>query len=75
MATGISQHGCHLGFFKDFIFSKTAANFLKIRRKHVFTSSNRNIIKNRVEKKKLEQILSKGYSYLIQTLICIINFT
>ena len=32
----------HLGFFKNFIFSKTAANFLEISRKYVFTASNRN---------------------------------
>ena len=32
------------------------------------------IIKNGVEKKKLEQIFSKSYSFLIQTLICIITF-
>ena len=42
-----------LGFFKIFIFSKTAANFLEISRKRVFTASNRNIIKIRVEKKKM----------------------
>ena len=31
----------------DFIFSKTAANFLEIsKKKHVFTAFNRNIIKN-----------------------------
>ena len=36
----------------------------------MFTCSNGNIIKNRVQKKKkLEQILSKNYSFLIQTLI------
>ena len=74
MATAVSQHVRHLGFFKTFIFSKTVANFLKISRKHVFTASNSNIIKNRVEKKKSEQILSKGQGFLIQTLICIINF-
>ena len=33
-----------------------------------------NIIKNRVEKKKLEQILSKGFSFLFQSLICTFNF-
>ena len=59
MATAISQHVHHFGFFKNFIFSKTAANFLEISRKHVFTALKRNIIKNRVEKKKLGQILSK----------------
>ena len=66
METAISQHVPHLGFFKDFIFSKTAAKFFEISRKHVFTASNRNIIRNRVEKKKLhvEQILSKVTVFL-----------
>ena len=79
MATAVSQHvrhlGRHLGFFKNFIFCKTAASFLEISRKHVFTAWSRNIIlNNRVVKKKLaEQILSKSYSFF-QTLICIINF-
>ena len=44
----------HLGFFKKIIFRKTAANFLETSRKHVFSASNRNRIKNRVKKKKLE---------------------
>ena len=61
MVTVVSQHvrhlGRHLGFFKNFIFSKTSANFLKISRKHVFTATNSNVIKNRVEKEKLETIL------------------
>ena len=75
MATVISQHvhhlGHHLGFFKNLnILCKTAANFTEIRRKHVFTASNRNIITNRVQKKKLNQILSKSYSFLIS----IINY-
>ena len=48
MATVVSQHVRRLGFFKDFILSKTAANFTEISRKHVFAASNRNIIKNRV---------------------------
>ena len=52
MATIVSQHvrhiGRHLGFFKNFILRKTAANFIQIRRKHVFAASNRNIIKDRV---------------------------
>ena len=78
MATVVSQHvrhfGCHLRIFKYYIFSKIATNFLEISRKHIFTASNGNIIKNKVEKKKLEQILSKSYSFLFQTLICIINF-
>ena len=55
------------GFFKKKIFGKTASSFLEISRKHVFTVSDRN-------KNKLEQILSKCYSFLVQTLICIINF-
>ena len=79
MVTVVLQHvrhlGRHLGFFKISIFSKTAGNFLEISRKHVFTtSSNRNTIKNRVRKKKLEEILSESYIFLFQTLICIINF-
>ena len=40
---------------------------------YMFAASNRNKIKNRMEKKKLEQIISKSYSSLIQTLICINN--
>ena len=51
----------------NFIFSKTAANFLEISRKHVFTASNRNIIKNKVQNNKCEQILSKSYNLLFQT--------
>ena len=62
MATVVLQavrhFGRHLGFFKNFI--KTAANVLEIGRKHVFIASNRNVIKNRIEKKKLEQILTKS---------------
>ena len=41
----------HLGFLKNFIFSKKAANFLGISRKHMFTASNTNIIKNKMKKK------------------------
>ena len=51
MATIISQHVHHLGFFKHIIFSKNAANFLEVSKKYVFTASNANIIKNRVEKR------------------------
>ena len=40
---------------------------------NVFAASNWNIIKNKVQKKKKEQILSKSYSFLFKTLICIIN--
>ena len=60
-----------LDFFQKFYFGKTAADFLEISRKHVFTASNRNIIKNRVEKKKLEE-MSKSFSFFIQNLIYII---
>ena len=74
LATVVFQHVCHLGFQKIFILRKTAANFIEISRKHVFAASNRNIITVRVYKKKLEQILSKSYSFLFQTLICIIRY-
>ena len=78
MATAVSQHvrrlGRYLGFFTNFILKRNCSQFLEISRRHVFTGSNRNIIKNKVEKKKLEQILSKSYSFLIETLICIIKF-
>ena len=81
MATVVSQHfrhlgrlfGRHLGFFKKFILRKTAANFSEINRKYVFAASNRKITKNRVQKKKLEQILLKSISFLFQTLIYIVN--
>ena len=77
MATVVSQHvrhlGRHLGFFNKFIFRKTATNFTGISRKHVFLSSNRKIIENRVIKKNLEQIFLKFYSSLFRNLICIID--
>ena len=41
MATVNSQHVRHLGFFKNFILRKTAANFIEISRKHVFAASNK----------------------------------
>ena len=70
MATVVSQHARHLdrhlGFFKNFIFSKNAANFLEISRKHLFRTSNMNVIKDRVEKKKLKQILSKSFNFRFQ---------
>ena len=65
MATFVLQHVSHLerrhlaGFFKNLIFSKTAANFLEIDRKYVFTASNRNIIKNRELKKKFDFLKKK----------------
>ena len=75
MATVVSQHvrhfGRHLGFFKHYIFRKTATNFS---RKHVFLASNRKIIENRVKEKNLEQIFPKFYNFQLQTLICIINY-
>ena len=79
MAKVVSQYvrhlGCHLGFFKNFIFSKTAAMFLEIRTKGVFTALNRNIVKNRVEKTKLEQILSKNtvllFKFYLHSSFCI----
>ena len=48
MATVVSQHVRHLGFFEIFILRKIAASFTEISRKHVFPASNRKIIKNRV---------------------------
>ena len=80
MATLVSQHGRRLGryleFFKiHYILCKTAANFTEISTKHLFAALNRDIIKNRVQKKKLEQIFSKIYSFHFQTFICIINFS
>ena len=78
MATIVSQHvlylGCYLGFFKNFIFCKTATNVPGISRKHVFLASNTKIIENRVKNKNLEQIFPKFYSFLFETLICIINY-
>ena len=40
-----------LDFWKIYILYKTAANCMEIGRKHMFTASNTNIIKNRMEKK------------------------
>ena len=53
MATVVSQlvrHlGRHLGFFKNSILHKTAANFTEISRKQMFATSNWNIIKDRIQ--------------------------
>ena len=49
MATVIGQHGYHLGFFKNFIFSKFAANLLEINRKRIFIGSNREIFKKKMK--------------------------
>ena len=59
-------------YFWKLIFCKIAATFLEISRKHVFTASDRIIVKNRVKKEKLKQILLK--INVIQILICIIIF-
>ena len=68
MATVVSQHIRNLNwspsqvdFFKSFIFEQLNCRltFLKIVEKHVLTFSNWNIIKNKVEKEKLELISSK----------------
>ena len=67
MATVVSQHvrhlGCYLGFFKNFILSKTAANFTEISRKHVFAASNWNIIENKawVALGKISELLSNFF--------------
>ena len=63
MTTVVLQHvsylGRNLGFFKKCIFSKIAANFPELRRRHMFTDTNRNIIKNRVEKRKWNKFCQK----------------
>ena len=47
MTKVISQHVCHLGrqlgFFEKSIFSKIAANYFELSRKHVFQASYRYI--------------------------------
>ena len=62
MATILSQHvsnlARHLGFLKNFIFSKNAVNYLEIIKKHVFTASNTNIINNGVGKKEIKANLA-----------------
>ena len=63
--------------FSSILFSAkgSAASFLEINR-CVLTASNKNMINNRVQKKKLEQFFVKKlqFSNLVQTLICIIKF-
>ena len=76
MATAVSQYvshlGRHIGFFKK-KSAKLQQIFLKFVEKHIFTASNRNTINYRVEQMKLEHVLSKCYSFLIQILICLIK--
>ena len=78
MATVVLEHVHHLGrplgLLKKKFFLKTATNFTGISIKHVFLASNRKIIENRVKKENLEQFSQKFYSFLFQTLICIINY-
>ena len=80
MTALVFQHvrhlGRHLRFFKTFIFSKNAANFLEISRKHVYTAVNTNTIKNRMEKDIKTNFVEKlVFAFRpAQTLICIINF-
>ena len=64
MATDVLQHVrgailAAIGFFSEFIFSIIAANFLEICRKHVFTASDRNIIKKRVKKRNKNKFCQK----------------
>ena len=67
MATAISQHvrhhGRHLGFLKILFSANLQPIFLKLV-ENMFLLCQ--IIKNRVENRKLEQILSKRYSFLFQ---------
>ena len=78
MATVISKSlAAILDFFIKFILRKTAANCTEISRKHVFAASKRNIMKNRVEKKKFNRtnfVKIKSCGFLFQTLICIISY-
>ena len=63
MATAVFTT-CPPSWPPSFIFRKTATNFTGISRKHVFLTSNRKIIENRVKKKNLEQIFPKFYNFL-----------
>ena len=57
MAAVVLQHiyfGAILDFSYFLILPKSAANFLEISRKLVFTASNRNIIKIKVKNNNLE---------------------
>ena len=62
-----------LEFSKKLFSAKLQPIFLKLVEIHVPIAS-KSLSKSRVEKKKLQQILSKRYSFHIPTLICIFNF-
>ena len=62
-----------LDFLKVLFYAKLQQILLKLVEKNVFPALYRNIIENRVKRKKLEQIFLKIYSFLFRTLICIIN--
>ena len=68
MATVVSQHvrhiGRHLGFFKNVILRKTAANFTEISRKYVFAASNRDIIKKSL-KEEIRTFFLKNLQFSI----------
>ena len=57
-----------LDFSKILFLTNIGGSFIENIRKHVFTASNKNKVKIRVEKKKLEHILSKIYSHWFSTM-------
>ena len=67
-----SDLGRILGFFQHFIFSKTLMEMI---RKHVFTASNKNTIKNRVERRNenkcCENVTVSFFNLSFALLICI----
>ena len=64
-----------LDFFKILFSAKLQQIFFKfVENMCLLPQIYRHIIKNRVEKGKLEQGLLKSYSFLLQSLICIIDF-
>ena len=65
MATVVSRHVPPSWIFFKFIFSKTASKFFEIGRKHAFTPQIWHIMKNRMKKKKLEQIFVKTLQFSI----------
>ena len=57
-----------LDFSKILFLTNIGGSFIENIRKHVFRASNKNKVKIRVEKKKLEHILSKIYSHWFSTM-------
>ena len=63
METVVSQYvsyiGHHHDFFRNCICSVSVAYFLEIIRKHVFTTSNIKIMKNRGRRTKFKKVLQE----------------